>query len=149
MVSDNTERNVLLVVLLVSAVCKSAYLVHQGTVCIYIEKGCHILADNSQSLESHTCIDVLLDQIGVISVSVIVELGEYDIPYFHETVSLATHNVLRACTILLSAVIVDLRARAARTCAMLPEVVLFAEAEDFLRWNTNFLIPDVECFIII
>ena len=149
MVSDDTERNVLLVVLLVSAVSQSAYLVHQSAVCIYVEKGCNILADNSQSLKSHTSIDVLLDQIGVISVSVIVELGEYDIPYFHETVSLATHNVLRACTILLSAVIVDLRARAARTCAMLPEVVFFAKTVDSLFRDSDLLVPDAESLIIV
>ena len=149
MVSDDTEGNVFLVVLLVSTVSQSAHLVHQSAVCIYVEKGCNILADNSQSLKSHTSIDVLLDQIGVISVSVIVELGEYNIPYFHETVSFAAHNVLRTCSILLSAVIVDLRTRTARTCAMFPEVVFLAETIDPLFRDTDLLIPDPEGLIVI
>ena len=82
--------------------------------------------------------------------TVVLELGEYVVPYLNVTVALTAHGTARlAAAILLTTVVVNLGTRTARTCAMLPEVILFAEAEDFLRWNTNFLIPDVECFIII
>ena len=82
--------------------------------------------------------------------AIVLELGEYVVPYLDVTVAFTSNGTARlAAAVLLTAVIVDLGTWTARTCAMLPEVVLFAEAEDFLRWNTNFLIPDVECFIII
>ena len=149
MVCNDTEGNVLLVVFLILAVCKSAHLVHQSAVCIDVEKGCHILADNSQSLKSHACIDIFLNQIGVISVSVIVKLGEYNVPYFHETIPFAAHNVLRTGTVLLSTVIVDLRARTTRTCAMLPEVVFFSETVDPLFRDTDLFVPDTESLIIV
>ena len=95
MVSDDTEGNIFLVVLLVSAVSQSAHLVHQSAVCIYVEKGCNILADNSQSLKSHTSIDVLLDQIGVIAVSVIVGFKSEVVTYErHERLAGESHYPL-------------------------------------------------------
>ena len=82
--------------------------------------------------------------------AVILELGEYVVPYLDVTVALTAYGTARfAAAILLAAVIVDLGTRTARTCAMLPEVVLFAEAEDLLCRNTNFFVPDVEGLIII
>ena len=81
MVSDDTERNILLrdpphirrfaarradMVSSAHAVVSTSNM--ESTSC----------TTTCQTLQSHTCINVLLDQIGVIAVSVIVELGEYD-----------------------------------------------------------------------
>ena len=101
---------------------------------IHIENGIHILNDNSQTLQTHTGIDVLLDQVGVMTLAVVVELAEYVVPYFHVTVAVTAYGTARFATaVFFSAVIVDLRTGAAGTCAVLPEVVLFSETEDTLR----------------
>ena len=82
--------------------------------------------------------------------AIVLKLGEYVVPYLNVTVALTAYGTARlAAAILLAAVIVDLGTRTARTCAMLPEVILFAEAEDLLSRNTNLLVPDVECLIIV
>ena len=82
--------------------------------------------------------------------AIVLELGEYVVPYLDVTVALTANGTARlAAAVLLTAVIVDLGTWTARTCAMLPEVVLFAEAEDLLCRNTDLFIPDVKCLVII
>ncbi len=82
--------------------------------------------------------------------AVVVELGEYVVPYLHVAVTVAADGAARlAAAVFGTAVVVDLRARAARTGAMLPEVVLLAEAEDTLRCNADLLVPDLECLVIV
>ena len=82
--------------------------------------------------------------------SIVVKLAEYVVPHLDVTVTLTTYGTSRLSTaIFFSTVIVDLRTRTARTCAMLPEVVLSSEAENALRCNADLLIPDLECLIII
>ena len=62
--------------------------------------------------------------------SIILELGKYVVPYLHVTVTVAAYGTAWFATaIFLTAVIVNLRTRTARTCAMLPEVILFAKPE--------------------
>ena len=81
---------------------------------------------------------------------VIFELGKYVIPYFHITVAVTSYGTARFTTaVFFSTVIVNLRTRTARTCAVLPEVVFFSETEDSVSRNTNFFIPDIEGFIIL
>ena len=98
----------------------------------------------------------VLDQIGVISVSVIVELGEYNVPYFHETVTVTSYFTVRFATaVFFSAVIVNLRTWTARTGTMLPEVITLSSFRiavkscDSLCRNSDFFCPDIECFIIL
>ena len=81
---------------------------------------------------------------------VIFELGKYVIPYFHITVAVTSYGTARFTTaVFFSTVIVNLRTRTARACAVLPEVVFFSETEDSVSRNTNFFIPDIEGFIIL
>ena len=82
--------------------------------------------------------------------AIVLKLGEYVVPYLDITVAFTANGTARlAAAVLLTAVIVDLGTWTARTCAMLPEVVLFAEAEDLLCRNTDLFIPDVKCLVII
>ena len=135
MVGDQTDRNILLVILLIVQRRASSQTLSRRALMVSTSKhGIHILNDHCQTLQTHTGIDVLLLQLGVIAVAVVVELGEYVVPYLHVTVALTAYGTARfAAAVFLSAVIVDLRTGTAGTCAMLPEVVLFAEAEDTLR----------------
>ena len=82
--------------------------------------------------------------------AVVVELAEYVVPYFHISVAVAAYRAAGlSAAVLLAAVVIDLGTGPAGTCAMLPEVILFAKAEDPLRSNSDFFIPDLKCFIII
>ena len=82
---------------------------------IHVKNGTHILHCDREPLEAHAGINVLLDQIRVIAVPVIVELGEYDIPDLHVAVALTAHDILRPVSVLFSAVIVNLGAGTARS----------------------------------
>ena len=76
---------------------------------------------------------------------VIFELGKYVIPYFHITVTVTSHGTARFATaVFFSTVIVNLRTRTARTCAVLPEVVFFSR-------NGRFCQPEhlISLFLII
>ena len=60
MVSDDTQGNIFFVVHLVLGVCQCADLIQKCLVSIYGEQGIYILNNNSQTLQTHTSIDVLL-----------------------------------------------------------------------------------------
>ena len=82
--------------------------------------------------------------------TVIIKLAEYVVPYFDVTVALAAYGTSwLTAAVLLTSVVVDLRTWAARTGTMLPEVVFLTKTENSLWCNTNLLVPDIKCFIII
>ena len=117
---------------------------------INVEQGADALYYARQTLEAHAGIDVLLLQLGVVAVAVVVELGEYVVPDLHVAVAVAADGAARlAAAELGAAVVVDLRARTARTGAMLPEVVLLAEAEDALGRDADLLVPDFERLVVV
>jgi len=149
MVGDDPEGYVLLLALAVAGTGDLRNLignVHHG---VHIEQRVHILADNSQTLKAHTGIDVLLLQHSVVVMTIVVKLREHQIPNFHIAVAVATHSAAGlAAAVLLTAVIVYLRAGTAGAGAMLPEVVLLAEFEDTVFGNANILVPDAESLFI-
>ena len=82
--------------------------------------------------------------------SVVVKLGEHVIPYFDVAVAVASHRAARfAAAVFFPAVIIDLRTGAAGAGTVLPEVVLFAEAENAVRRNADFFIPDPERLVVV
>ena len=116
MVGHDTDGNVGIIVHAVFFACHAADLVAQSTDGIHIKDGVHVLDSYCQTLQSHTCIDVLLDQIGIVAVAVVVELGEYHVPDFHVSVALAAYGTVRlSAAVLFAAVKVDLGAGAAGT----------------------------------
>ena len=121
---------------------------------IDIKHRIHFLADNRQTLQPHAGIDVLLLQRRVMPLTVILELSEDIVPDLHEAVAVAARlaGVLRPAAleaILRPAVIVDLRARTARPCSMLPEVILLAELGDAALRDSDLVMPDLEGLVII
>ena len=145
MVGDDAQRDVLLLAL---AVVRAGQLgdlmrdVHHG---VHIEQRAHVLAHAGQPLEAHACVDVLLLQLGVVVVAVVVKLREDHVPDLDISVAVAADRAAGlAAAVLRTAIIVNFGARAARTGAMLPEVVLFAELEDALLRNADLLVPDAE-----
>ena len=81
--------------------------------------------------------------------AVVVELGEDDVPDLHIAVAVAADGAAGlAAAVLFAAVVVNFRAGAARTGAVLPEVVLLAELEDAVLGDTDLLVPDAESLLI-
>ena len=121
--------------------------VHNG---VHIEEAVHILAHNGQTLQAHAGVDVLVGKLRVVALAIVIELGEHVVPDFHIPVAVAAHGAAGlSAAVLLAAVVVDLTAGAAGAGAVLPEVVLLAEAEDPVGRNTHFLVPDIEGLVII
>ena len=117
---------------------------------IDIEDGIHILHDARKAFQTHTGIDVLLDQIAVVALAVVVKLCEDVVPELDVSVAVAARFAVGlAAAVLFAAVEVDLRARAARTAADLPEVVVLAETHNALFRHTDLILPDVVRFVVI
>ena len=112
-VRDDTDGDIGLVVLSVLAAGQCADFVSERADCVHVEERSDVLNRHCQTLKAHTCVDIFVLELCVIAVSVIVELGEYDVPDFHEAVAFAAHDVLGTVTPFLAAVIVDLGAGAA------------------------------------
>ena len=82
--------------------------------------------------------------------AVVVKLGKYVVPDLHVAVAVAAYGTTRlAAAILLASVIIYFGTGTAGACAVLPEVILLAEAEDPLCRNPDFLIPDVERLVVL
>ena len=109
MVGHDTHGNVGIVIFAVFLACHLADLVAQGADGIYVKNGINVLYRNRQTLQAHTGIDILLDQLRVVAVAVVIELGEYDVPYFHVSVAVAAYCTAGlAAAIFLAAVKIDL-----------------------------------------
>ena len=149
MVGDNADGNVILFVVAVLLAGDSADLADNLLNGVNLEHIVNALHYASKTLKTHTGVDVLLCELGVVAVTVVVELGEYVVPDLHIAVAFAAGLAVgRATAVLFAAVEVDLGARTAGTRAVLPEVVSLAEANDVLLGNADLVAPDVECFVV-
>ena len=82
--------------------------------------------------------------------TVVVKLGEYVVPDFHEAVAIAAGTAVRiTAAVLDTAVKVDFGAGTARTGTVLPEVVSLAKAGDALSGHTDDLVPKLECLFVL
>ena len=150
MVGDNAQRYIGLVRFAVRLAGNLRHVIRDILNGIYIEQGIYVLHNNSQTLQAHAGVDVFLNQVGVVAVAIVVELGEYVVPYFHITVAVTAYGTTRlAAAILFTAVKINLRARAARTGAMLPEVIFLAKTENAVRRHTDLLVPNLKCLVIV
>ena len=149
-VGDNAQGNIGLVALAVVLAGDFGNLVRDVAHGVNIEQRADALNHAREALEAHAGVDVLLLQLGVVAVAVVVELREYVVPYLHVAVTVAADRAARLVAAeFLAAVIVDFGARTARTGAMLPEVVLLAEAEDALGRDADLLVPDFERLVVV
>ena len=108
-----------------------------------------ILTHAGKALEAHAGIDVLLLELFIVAVAVVIELREDDVPDLNIAVAVAADRTAGlAAAVLLAAVVVNFRARAARAGAMLPEVIFFSEAEDAVLGNADHIAPDRERLVV-
>ena len=149
MVGDDAQAHVPLIALAVVGAGKLGHLVgdvHNG---VHVKQAIHVLAHAGQTLQTHAGVDVLLLQLGIVVVAVVVELTEHVVPDLNIAVAVAAHGAAGlAAAVLRAAVIVDLGAGAAGAGAVLPEVVLLAEAEDLLGGDADLIVPNVPRLVI-
>ena len=148
-VGDDAQRHVFLAALAVARAGDLRDLVRDVHDRVDVEERINVLAHNGQALKTHAGVDVLLLELGVVVVAVVVELGEDDVPDLHIAVAVAADGAAGlAAAVLFAAVVVNFRAGAARTGAVLPEVVLLAELEDAVLGDTDLLVPDAERLVV-
>ena len=149
-VSDDAQGHIGLVAVAIVRAGDLADLVgdvHDG---VHIEERIHTLADNGQTLKAHAGVDVFLNEVGVVAVAVVVKLGKDVVPDLHIAVAVAAGRAVRlAAAIFFAAVKIDLRAGAARAGAMLPEVIVLAEAGDTALGDANLVAPDIKCLVVL
>ena len=155
MVCNHTDRYVCLVVCTISNSCNFTDLIADRFDRIYVEDRIYFLYNDCKTFQSHTGINIFLNQLGIMSFSIIFKLSKYVVPYLHETVTVTAYLTVRlAAAILKSSVIVYLRARTARTGTMLPEVITLTvlitiKTCDLFTRNANLLCPDILSYLIL
>ena len=105
--------------------------------------GWNVLQNTSRSLQAHTGIDIFAREWPKI------------IRWFTNTVELSEHEIPDFNRLTIFQLVIDFTAWAANAVrtqagsASGPEVFIFFHARDALRWQANFAVPNVGCFIII
>ena len=74
MVSNYTDRDIILLVFLIFLSCYFANLISKSQKSIHIKDGIYILYSYSKSLKSHTSIDILLFKLCIMSLTIIIKL---------------------------------------------------------------------------
>ena len=116
---------------------------------VNLKKIVNTLHNNGKSFKTHTRINVRVRQTVIVAVLVLVELRKYKVPNFHKSVTFTADTAARlTAAIFFAAVKIYFRTRAARTCTVFPEVVLFTKLNDVSRVNANFIYPNISCLVI-
>ena len=149
-VGNNTNGNIGVLIDAVFLACDSTNVVKHLANGVNLKHVVNALHYASETLKTHAGIDVLLCELGVGAIPHVVELSEYVVPNFHKAVAVTTGLAIgRATAILNAAVKIDFGARAARTCAVLPEVISLTEANDVLGVNAYLLHPNVVGLLVL
>ena len=149
-VGDDTQGHVTALALAIVGPGDLGDLVGDVHHSVGVKQRVDVLAHAGQTLQAHAGVDVLLDELGVVALAVVVELGEDVVPHLHIAVAVTAHGAPGlAAAVLLATVVVHLGAGAAGAGAVLPEVVGLAEAEDALGGDADLLVPDLEGLVVI
>ena len=150
MVRDNTKRNVALFVGVIFNAGDFCNVFHNVLDCVNLKKIVDILSNTGKPFKTHACINIGMGKRSIMIMSVVLKLSENEVPKLNISVALAAYLTIRlSATVLGSSVVINLRARAARTCSVLPEVILLAEANHVALLYAYLLCPDVISLVII
>ena len=116
----------------------------------------HMLQHGRNALEAHAGIDARTRQRMHHALLVAVELHEYEVPDFNETVAIFFSAARRAAPDVRAMVIENFRTRTARAgIGHLPEIIgsvtrtlVIADADDALNRHADFVLPDAVSFVI-
>ena len=150
MIRNNTKRNIAFFVGVIFYARNLRNVLHNILNCIDLKEVVNSLSDTGKSFKSHTCINIGMSKRSVIVVTVVFKLSENEVPELDKSVALtADVTVGTAAAVFLSPVVVNLGTGAAGTCAVLPEVILLAEAYHMTLTNADFLCPDVVGLVVV
>ena len=128
MVGDNTKRNIVIIIFVIFNACNFHDVLHGVLNSVNLKEVVNTLHYTSKSLKTHTGIDIWLCKASVIIMSVIFKLSENKVPNLNKAVTFAAYLTIRAAAALINTTVkINLGARAARTCTMLPEVVFLTK----------------------
>src|SRR5690606_10456003 len=151
MVRDHPQRHVGVGVFAVLHAGPLGHRVHDGPHQIDVEVAGNALQHRCHALKAHARVDARPLQLRVRAVFVLMKLDKDQIPNLQITLAVVAARLalfVRAAE-LGAAVDVNLRARAARADADLPEVVLFAQAHDALLGDADLLMPDAGRLVVL
>ena len=150
MVGDHAQRDILLRIVVIVDAGDADHMLHDVLHSVHFKEVVHALHNARQPLEAHAGVDVAAFEPGVIAIAVAFKLGEHQVPEFRVAVAVAARAAgRRAAAVFFAAVKIDFRARTARTCAVLPEVVLLAQPDDVRRIHADFFRPDVKRLVVV
>ena len=148
MVSNNLQGNVGSLILAIFNISNLSSVLDNRENQVSLKVGRLALNNACQTLQTGAGINVLVFQRRIGAVRHLVELSEYQVPDFQETVAVAARAAGRlAAAALRSEVDVDFGVRAARTAADFPPVVS-QTYNAFSRYANN-IMPDIISFIIL
>ena len=115
-VGNYADGDIVVLIVAVALACDLANGIEKSANGINLKEVTNALHYAGKSFKTHTCIDILLCKLGVVALTVVIELGEYVVPDLHKSIAIASGLTIgRAAAPLKSAVEVDLGARTART----------------------------------
>ena len=116
MVRDNADGDIVVLIVAVRLAGDLAGLVDDLTDGVNLEHIVNALHYASETLKSHTGVDILLRKLCVVAVTVVVELRENVVPNLHKAIAIAAGLTVGAsAAVLFSAVKIDLGAGSAGT----------------------------------
>ena len=125
-------------------------MLHYILNCINLKEVVNSLSDTGKSFKSHTCVDIGMGKRCIIVVSVVFKLSKNKVPELDKSVALTAYmTVGTSAAVFLTPVVVNLRTRTAGACAVLPEVILLAEANHMALLNSDLLCPDVVSLVVV
>ena len=150
MVGDDANRDIVSLVRAVGLARNGTDGIKNPADRVHLEHVVHTLHHAGQTLEPHAGIDIFMFQFLIGAVAHIIELGEDVVPNLHIAVAVAARPAVGgAAAVFFTAVKIDFRAGAAGTGAVLPEVILLAEADNaFLRYADD-VAPDGIGFVVL
>ena len=150
MVGDHAQRNVDLFVFVIFHPGNAHDVFHDILHGIDFKQVVDVLRDARKTFKAHAGVDIGVGKTGVVVVPVVFKLGEHQVPKFDIAVAVAADFAVRlAAAVFFAAVIINFRAGTARTRAVLPEVVLFAEADHMVGVHADGFGPNVIRFVIV
>ena len=109
MIRDNTDRYISIILFLIFHAGNLTYSGAQRQYRVHIKDRIHILYCRRQTLQTHAGINILLDKLCIIALTVIVKLRKHVIPDLHITVTVAAYRTpWFATAVFLPTVIIDL-----------------------------------------
>ena len=114
MICNDTDGHVILVFFSIFFFRKPAHVVSQCFDRIYVKNRIHILYNTCQTLQAHSCINIFLLQFRIVTLPVVIELGEHIVPDLHIPVAVASYRTVRfTAAVSLASVIIYFRTRTA------------------------------------